>query len=441
MSRRLIRCISLSCLLIPAIVMAQQGAPGATVLDDARRLIGEGRAADAYRMLAAQELALAGQPLYDYLYGVAALDAGHADQAVGALARVVANDPDSASARLELGRAYYESGDRAAAQRQFGAVLARSPPPAIRSTAEAYLAAMRPSTARSSGWGGGYEFGSGYDSNANASTSDEVFLGVTLDPDNVETASAFLHLGGWLDHSLPVGEHSSLATTARVSQRWNENAGFVDQTLASLDTRLQLGDGPTTFSIGAGGYYGLLDGDAHRWGANLDVVLAHRFGEGWQAAGLVRAGQLRYDDDFPSLSVFDMDQLLGAFSLQRAVARGYFGVTVFAGNEDPEESGSAYGSDRIGAQLHAGVQSTDGNGIQLQFGWQDIDFDDSPGFFGGMDRADSVWNVGLTGEIRDWPAAGMALVPRFSWYLNDSNIALYEYDRFEFGLTLRRSFR
>jgi hypothetical protein len=35
----------------------------------------------------------------------------------------------------------------------------------------------------------------------------------------------------------------------------------------------------------------------------------------------------------------------------------------------------------------------------------------------------------------------MQLVPRIAIYRNDSNIALYQYDRIEVGLTLRRSFR
>ena len=35
----------------------------------------------------------------------------------------------------------------------------------------------------------------------------------------------------------------------------------------------------------------------------------------------------------------------------------------------------------------------------------------------------------------------MSLLPRIACYKNDSSIPLYEYDRIEFGLTLRRSFR
>lgn len=439
-NRNLIRCIALSCLLAPALAASQPATQSTGVLDDARRLIAGNRADDAYRLLAQHEARLAGQPLYDYLYGVAALDAGHAGDAITALERALVNDPGSPSARLELGRAYYETGDRAAADRQFRTLLAANPPPSIRDTATAYLRAMEPPAARSGSWSGGFEFGSGYDSNANASTDDETFLGVTLDSDSVETSSPFAQLAGWIDHARPVGQGSLLATHARVGHRWNPDASFVDQTIASFDTTLHIGDGPTTFSIGGGGNVGLLDGDAHHWGASIDLALSHDFGDGWRTTGLLRAGTLRYDNQFSSLSVIEVDQQLAALSLQRAGTAGYFGMTVFAGTDDPRESGSAYGNDRLGAQLQAGSQNASGHGVQFQLGYQEVDYDDTPGFF-GMDRSDDVWYAAIAGELRDWPAAGMQLVPRIAMYKNDSSIPLYQYDRIEFGLTLRRSFR
>jgi hypothetical protein len=300
---------------------------------------------------------------------------------------------------------------------------------------------MQPQAARASGLTGGYSFGAGYDSNANASTSDRTFLGVTLDPDNVETSSPFAQLAGWLDHSRAVGERSTLATSARLGHRFNPDAGFVDQTLAALATTLHIGDGPTVFSIGGGGYYGLLDGDAHHWVANVDLALSRSFGDGWRATGLARAGLLRYEDDFAGLSVMDMDQQLFAFSLQRLVESGDFGLTVFAGNDDPDQSGSAFGNKRLGFQFQAGSQTANGMGLRVQLGYQDINYDDSPGFFGSIDRSDSAWSAALSAEIHDWPVAGTSLMPRVGWSSNDSNIPLYEYDRFEFGLTLRRSFR
>ena len=423
------------------------GAPAAlaagsssTVLDEARRLIAGGHAAEAYRELAPRELEMAGQPLFDYLFGVAALDSGHAADAISAFERVLASEPDSASARLEFGRALYESGDRAAARRQFDWLLARSPPTSIRQTAEAYLRAMDSSARVTSGWTRELEFGSGYDTNANAATSDPTFFGITLDPSNVETPSAFATAALSLGNVRPVGGNGRAVTVARIGHRWNADAGFVDQTLASLDTTFDFGYGPTIFSLGFGGYYGLLDGESHQWGTSTDIGLTHRFDSGWRARGLLRMAIQRYDPDFGSLSALDADRYLTAFSLQHAGDRAGFGFTAFAGRDDPRESGSAFANDQLGLQFSASAHIGAGNSLQLQLGYQDVDYDDQPGFFIGLDRSDHVTSATITGEIGDWPAPRMNLHPRISWVSNDSNISLYEYERLEFSLTLQRSF-
>lgn len=436
---KLVRSILLASAILGA-SSALAAEPSSAVLDEARRLIADGRAAEAHRLLAPRELEMAGQPLFDYLYGIAALDSGHPAEAISAFERVLAGEPDSASARLELGRALYESGDRFAARRQFNWVLSRNPPASIRDAAQAYLRAMDAPARAAGGWTREFEFGSGYDSNANASTSETTFLGITLDPSNVETPSAFANASFALGNVRPVGASSRAVTVARIGHRWNADAGFVDQTIATLDTTFDFGDGPTVFSLGVGGHYGLLDGESHQWGASGDLGLTHRFDGAWQARGLLRMGVLRYDDAFGSLSVLDVDRYLAAFSLQRAGDQGGFGFTVFAGSDDPRESGSAFANDRLGLQFNASSRNGAGNGVQLQLAYQDVDYDDQPGFFLGLDRSDHVVSATIAGEIRDWPVPRLNLLPRIGWVINGSNISLYEYERFEFGLTLQRSF-
>ncbi|MBX3703297.1 MAG: tetratricopeptide repeat protein [Steroidobacteraceae bacterium] len=438
MGRRLIRCIALACTFVPAAAFSESAA----VLADAERLIRDGRGAEAWRLLARHEAAYAGSALYDYLYGVAALDAGQPQAASRALERVVANDPRSAAARLELGRAYRAAGERTAAERQFREALALDPPPAVRSSAEAWLRSTQaPAAAAAGGLRGGYEFGAGFDSNANASTEDETFLGITLDPTSVEQSSAFMTGAGWFGHSAGLGG-GRLETSGRLSHRWNPDADWVDQTIASLGTQLRFGDGPTVFGVGLGGWYGLLHGDPHHWSLNLDLSLSHGFGDGWRATGMLRGGQLRYETgEFPGLSIRDVDQFMAAVALQRADDEGHFGVTLFHGSDDARESASPFGNERLGLQLYGGKRSAAGHDVGMLFAWQDVDFDGTPGFFGGMDRSDTHWSAAFTVGIRDWPARGFTLVPRVGWTVNRSNVALYEYHRFEAGLTLTRPFR
>jgi hypothetical protein len=63
------------------------------LLDDARARLNRRDAAGAYALLADAEMTRAGDARFDYLLGVAALDAGHVTRAIFALERVVQQHP------------------------------------------------------------------------------------------------------------------------------------------------------------------------------------------------------------------------------------------------------------------------------------------------------------------------------------------------------------
>jgi hypothetical protein len=123
---------------------------------------------------------------------------------------------------------------------------------------------------------------------------------------------------------------------------------------------------------------------------------------------------LRFDDEFPGLSVLDVDQRLVAFSVQHADDAAHIGVSLYGADEDAQEAGSAFGSDRLGVQLQAGTRFASGHGLRFHLGLETRNFDDAPGFFGGIDRSDQSWSAAVTGDIRDWPAKGYLLMPRSS---------------------------
>src|ERR1043165_9183158 len=94
--------------------------------DDVKALIDQGKAAEAYA-LGKQHPDQLGNPAFDFYYGVAAIDAGHAGEGVLALERYVANFPANHAGRLELARGYYVLGDDARAREEFDAVLKTNP--------------------------------------------------------------------------------------------------------------------------------------------------------------------------------------------------------------------------------------------------------------------------------------------------------------------------
>ena len=72
-----------------------------------------------------------GDPRFDYLYGLAALNTAHNNEAVFALERVVANSPKLTRARLDLAIAYIKIKNPNAALEQFKIALRQKPPKAV----------------------------------------------------------------------------------------------------------------------------------------------------------------------------------------------------------------------------------------------------------------------------------------------------------------------
>src|SRR5512146_895783 len=88
------------------------GASADAFTDRAKRLIEQGQQKAAYDLLLPQESARAGDPVYDYLLGIAANDMHDYERAVFALERVLAVQPNNALARAEIAKAYFAMGER-----------------------------------------------------------------------------------------------------------------------------------------------------------------------------------------------------------------------------------------------------------------------------------------------------------------------------------------
>lgn len=69
-----------------------------------------------------------GDPYFDYLYGVSAIDTGHASEGVFALERVLLAFPEDHVARLELARGYFILEEYARSRVEFEIVLKTEPP-------------------------------------------------------------------------------------------------------------------------------------------------------------------------------------------------------------------------------------------------------------------------------------------------------------------------
>ena len=114
----------------------------------AESLLASGHTRNAYELLRAYESELSGNPYFDYLLGVAALDSGYSSDAILSLQRAAAAAPDFSGARMELARAHYEAAEYSTARPIFASLLDENPPPAVRDVIAGYINAIdsRPSS-------------------------------------------------------------------------------------------------------------------------------------------------------------------------------------------------------------------------------------------------------------------------------------------------------
>jgi tetratricopeptide (TPR) repeat protein len=408
------------------------------VLKQAEALLAEHKAREAYELLSANELDLGGTALFDYLLGVAALDSGRANDAAFALERVIATQPDFSGARMELARAEFERGEYSLARTQFQYLLTQSPPSQTQAVIERYLTAIdKRSTLAGSRWSALAQFGAGYDTNANGSTNEQTFLGFTLNPRNVETESSFGELTLGVGNTVALGAQSGLISNFEVSHRANPDASFIDQTVATLGTGVVWAHGSTRFSAGVDGYAGWLDGEDHEHGANLNLGVSHRWGD-YEGGLSVRGGTIEYEQ--PALEILDTNRYLGGFSFTRlniGERSGRIGVALLGGTDDAKHDGSPYGNDRYGARAFASWLLRPQSSIYLEVSRMSTDYD---GAFFGVDRTDDLTAATVALDLQNFPAAKWSVAPRVRYMKNDSSVSLYEYDRVEAVIFVRRSF-
>jgi tetratricopeptide (TPR) repeat protein len=408
------------------------------ILKQAESLLAEQKPADAYGFLSSHEIDLAGTPMFDYLLGLAALDSGHASDATFALQRAIASQPDFAGARLELARAQFEQGELALSQAQFEYLLTQSPPPATRAVIEKYLDAIgQRAPLTGSHWSALAQFGAGYDSNANGSTSEQTFLGFTLDPRNVATSSSFAELMAGVDNTRALGAESGLISNLQLTHRANSDASFVDQSVVSLDSTYVWAHGGVRYSAGLDSYQGWLDGTNHERGVNLNVGASRRFGDYEGAVGL-RGGALEYESD--ELRILDANRYLLGLSVARlnvGPKAARIGGALLIGKDEARQAGSPYGNDRYGARLYASWPIRARSSLYFELSEMVADYD---GTFFGARRKDDLFSATLAFDLHDLPLAKWSFAPRLRYTKSDSDVALYAYDRFEAVVYVRRSF-
>lgn len=434
-------------LLLAGMALAATGAicSAAADLAQARKLIVEDRAAQAYTLLETEEFEQAGNPAFDYLLGLAALNSGHPGQATLIFERVLAVDPQFFAARIDMGRAYFALGDMERARAEFLLAQSQNPPPAALATIRQYLGLMTFSLIGPGTRASGYvEIGVGRDTNVNSATDQsQVTIPVlvnaifTLNPVNVQTADNTLGLATGIDASHQIAPNWSVYAGADLRNRRNQTHGNFDYT--GLDGRLGASFAKNREQIRGAAVVGkfYLDNKTNRDSAGFNGEWRHVYDADNQS--ILFGQHLRYRYPDPLLKANNFNQTLAGLGWAHALGDGRASLfaSIYAGIERDTEQRVDGGKRFDGIRLTSQTALKENLDLYATVGVQQGKYDRINSAF-LIYREDRQSDLTLGLVFRN--DAAWSLRPQISLMRNQSNIPVNQYQRADFTLSLRRDF-
>ncbi|NWG86120.1 MAG: DUF560 domain-containing protein [Hydrogenophilaceae bacterium] len=420
-----------------AVALSAQAGP----VEDMRGLLGQNQAKEAYA-IGQQNPDLLGEPDFDFFYGLAAIEAGHAAEGILALERYLLLNPDNARARLELARGYFVLGDDVRAREEFEAVRKLKPPASVLAAIDRFVDAIRTREGRYQTTASFYaEAGFGIDTNVNggASTANitlPVFGAVTLSDTGVEKRDSFGHfaLGG--QAAKPVAPGVSLFGAAGFDGRYNREESAFNQASLGL----------------TGGVSYVKDNDLYRVGLNWNGATVGS--EHYRDVLGVSGEWFRQLDEFQAVNAFvqyadleygganrvrDADLKGVGVGYRRAFSVKWQPVVsarLSYSKESNQKRRPDFSRDMPGLNLGVSFSPDPKWGLGVNYAYQKSNYD---GKMLGVDRKDSYQSLGLNATFL--VDKQVSLRGELSYSENESNIELYSNKRTLAAVNLRYDFK
>lgn len=213
------------------------------VVRQAQALVDKGQPQAAYDLLKPMEEARAGDPVFDYTYGLSALDSGRPLEAVFALERAIDAATENGPARAELARAYLTLGDTDEAKGEFDKLKEMDLPSDVERTIDSYISSIDQYHDKSRLRYRPYvKMGLGYDTNVNSETDENVIavpalggLAFNLTDSSRESDSPIWDLGAGprITSPLDYGKGLSLFINGEIDHRLALDAADFSALLAN----------------------------------------------------------------------------------------------------------------------------------------------------------------------------------------------------------------
>ena len=429
--------------IICALLIAGLVSRSVVAAESLEALVESGQYQAAYDLALTQEIEQAGEPKFDFLFGLAALEAGHPQQAVFALERVLQIIPQDHRARLELGRAYFVLGNFEKSEELFKTVMAADPPERVKENIQAFLDQISGrSKTRDRQLSNYVQLKLGYDTNINSATTvDNITLPIglvlTLGETSQELGDEYAELDAGVSFLKLLRKDMGYFISASLSEHQNSQYN-------QFDTRL----------IGLGGGYVY---QAH--GQSFRVPLQYQYlqvaqnhfrtstGLGFEWS-LVPSKQVQYvffsqyaqQRHTPSEKIRDVDLALLGFGVSSEITQINFtlSLSAYSASESSKQTGGDhFGRGYSGLRLMGSWKPHHQHELQLGGSAQKVKHDAiHPAF--GLVRDDSYSQFSLDWIWRFNPQWRFNV--GLSHITNSSNITIYTYKRSQQFLGLRYSF-
>ena len=290
-----------------------------------------------------------GDPEFDFLYGLSALESGNPNDAVFALERVATVATDGVlreRSRLELARAYFVTNNLTAAENLFNLVLDANPPVNVQQNIEAFLQlieARRDAQEPTLNWTIASTLGA--DDNINSATSngliDTPLIGeIELNPDGQETDDNFINTTVSLVYSYPFTRDRSVSATVNLVHLDNFDTDQFDIDNLRGEVAYNWGDETNRFRHGISASKVNLDQNGFQKSLGLNSSWQRVGGNGWYQTVAGSYSQLSYDTNnggtFNDLR--DVNQALITGGLTKISGLYTHSLNLYHANESPENS-------------------------------------------------------------------------------------------------------
>ncbi|MCK8107749.1 hypothetical protein MTF64_12765 [Pseudoalteromonas sp. 2CM41L] len=383
-----------------------------------------------------------GEPDFDYLLGVSALNSGLSAPAVFAFERVIEAKPQWYEARLYLVKSYIAANNLPAANAQATLLInTDTSPEGVKKAARSLLATSQHKqrlTERT--YDQSIELAYGVDGNVNAGTSEDTILipnlgEFLLSPESKSTDDNYIKLNYKGRYFHPIDQRSSFALGVNTDwYKFNELSEY-DRINTNISGRYQqkINDN-TLWYLQAGITPLLLDGELYRTETSLTSGTSYQFDKQLSVFGALSIGLMnntfdeKLDNSFYTLNI-------GASYLSQ---KWYQSVSANFKNESANIDEGEFNARSIsGIYYQINALLSQQWQVSAQTGYQWIEYQDEHPLF-LQERSDNL--LILSSSLRYLVNKSLALQLALNYQDKTSDISLFEYDRFDTNISASYSF-